>query len=137
MIAFFDTNIYVDYLRGVMPAQMYLRYFSVYVMRMCPVVYHELLRGICSSAVEKKVKTLGEKIVFLPPPTTKMWADAGEIISMLQPHAKEKTMEQVQNDVLIALTARYSGATLITRDADFEKLQRFLQFSFIMHPSDI
>lgn len=136
MIAFFDTNIYIDYLRGVMPAQIYVRYFHTYIIRLCPIVYHELLRGIRTPKVAKLVTQLTEEVLFLPAPTTAMWTQAGQLMSAWRPARGGKTWEEMQNDVLIALTARHTGTTLITRDADFKKLQRQLDLAVIYHPTD-
>lgn len=135
MIAFFDTNMYIDYLRGVLPAEMYLRYFQTYIMRMCPIVYHELVRGIRTPSVARKVKAVAEKIIFLPPPTTAMWTLAGQLMQTLHASSHQKTAEQIQNDMLIALTARQTGATLITRDQDFQQIRRKVSFEFILHPA--
>lgn len=136
MIAFFDTCIYIDFLRGAMPAAMYTRYFQTYIVRMCPVVYHELIRDTRSPSVAKRIVELGNTVRYLPPPTTPMWVQAAKILSALAPQIKGKAQEELQNDVLIALTARYNGVALITRDADFRRIRKLTDFSLLMHPSE-
>ena len=132
MIAFFDTNIYIDFLKGTFPETLYQQYFHKFIIRLCPVVYQELLRGIRSESVRKKVVAATKNIRFLAPPTNKMWTKAGELTGKIVRSFEEKTLEKIQNDLLIALTARENGATLITQDKDFSVIQKHLKFKLIL-----
>lgn len=131
MIAFFDTNIYIDYLKGAFPREVYNSYFHEYIIRVCPVVYQELIRGIRTEAIRKKVERALHPLVFLPPPTNAMWIQAGELASKVLGSKDERSLEKIQNDLLIALTARMNGATLITQDHHFLKIKKQLDFKLL------
>ena len=133
MIAFFDTNIYSDYLKGAFPKENYEKYLEKYLFRMCPVVYQELIRCIRTESLKKKVESATKRIIFLPPPTTNMWIKAGELAGKLLGNHDERTLEKIQNDLLIALTARENGALLITQDKFFRALQKNIPFHLILH----
>ncbi len=128
MLAFFDTNIYIDYLKGLFPAETYREYFQKYIIRMCPVVYQELIRCIRSEKIRKKVKRATQKILFLPPPSNSMWVQAGDLAAKVVGGFDELTLEKIQNDLLIALTAREYGAFLITQDHHFQRIQKHISF---------
>ena len=132
MIAFFDTNIYIDYLKGIFPKKSYEGYFERYIVRICPVVYQELIRCIRSGRLHNRVEELTEKVLFLPPPTSRMWTRAGELAAKVAGSYDERSLERIQNDLLIALTARENGATLITGDHAFRVIQRFVPFHLIL-----
>ncbi len=133
MIAFFDTNIYIDYLKGSFPQALYERYFREYIIRICPVVYQELIRGIRSNSIKKRVVQITKPIKFLPPPTQSMWIRTGELAAIVMKSRNERSLEKIQNDLLIALTAHSNGATLITQDRDFLKIRKYLDFKLILH----
>ena len=124
MIAFFDTNIYIDYLKGIFPKETYDHYFESFIMRLCPVVYQELIRGIRSVSLREKVDTITKKIIFLSPPTHEMWIRAGELAGKVIGSYDPRSLERAQNDLLIALTARHHGALLITQDRHFKVIQK-------------
>ena len=134
MIAFFDTNIYIDFLKGTFPKSLYSSYFEEYIIRVCPVVYQELIRGVRTEKLRKKIETLVGRVIFLPPPTTEMWVQAGELAAVVMQSSEERKLEKIQNDLLIALTARAHGATLITRDTHFKLIGRYIPFRFLFHP---
>lgn len=135
MIAFFDTNIYIDYLKGIFPKKIYEPYFRKYIIRICPVVYHELIRCIRSRAIKKKIDEATHKTIFLPPPTNTMWVQAGQLSGTIIGSYDEQSLEKIQNDLLIALTARAHGATLITQDRHFQLIRKYLPFRFVLHTS--
>jgi len=132
MIAFFDTNILIDLLKGIFPKRLYNQYREKYIVRMCPVVYQELIRGIRSDKLRKKVEVVAAGIIFLSPPTNRMWIQSGELAGKVVGGYDERSMEKIQNDLLIALTARQNGAVLITRDRHFKMIQRYVPFSLIL-----
>ncbi len=131
MIAFFDTNIYIDYLKGLFPSEVYDSFFREYIIRVCPVVYQELIRGIRTESVRKKVEKALHPLVFLPPPSNAMWIQAGELASRVMGNKEERSLEKIQNDLLIALTARTNGATLITQDHHFLKIKKEIDFKLL------
>lgn len=130
MIAFFDTNVYIDALKGNLSEDSFNHFFKDHVVRLCPVVYHELLRGLRTARVRKRVESAARNILFLPPPTVKMWIDAAKLIPKVIGNFDGLALAHLQNDVLIALTARETGTTLITRDSHFKRIREFLPFKF-------
>ena len=134
MIACFDTNIYIDELTGKMPIEQLQQWRSRYLSRLCPVVYHELLRGARKPA---PIYDIRDHTIALAPPTFLIGGNAAMIL-------REKTgkfgigddYHHLQNDVLIALTARANGALLITADGHFEKLAEWIPFHFQIHIAD-
>ncbi|MBI2340169.1 MAG: PIN domain-containing protein [Deltaproteobacteria bacterium] len=136
MKAFFDTNIYFDFLKGRFPKLLYDSYFKKYIIRICPVVYQELIRCIRSGEVKKRVERMTRMVAFLPAPTVEMWKTAGEIAGQVAGSHDERTLESIQNDLLIALTARENGALLITQDKFFRAIQKHVPFQLILHVSE-
>lgn len=136
MKAFFDTNIYIDVLKGSLPLAFYECYLEKYIIRLSPVVYQELIRCVTSAAFKKKVEKITHRIIFFPPPTTKMWIMAGNLSGKIMGSSDELTLEKIQNDILIALTARENGALLITQDKHFHIIQKHIPFSLILHSNE-
>ena len=106
--------------------------FQTYV---AAVVMEELYAGAVDSGairlVEKYVGAL-ERAGRVIAPNAQDWKDAGKIIARItrkEPGLKSK-MQQILNDILIALSARRIGADLYTfnRD-DFELIRRHRSFS--------
>lgn len=133
MIAFFDTNILIDFLKGIFPRKLYDQYREKYIIRMCPIVYQELIRGVRSEKIKEKIEETFARFIFFPPPTNAMWIQAGELAGKVIGGYDERALEKIQNDLLIALTARHNGATLITQDQQFKMIQRHLPFRLIIH----
>lgn len=134
MIAFFDTNIFIDYIKGIFPKKLYDQYREEYVIRMCPVVYQELIRCVRSESLKKRIKETVESFIFFPSPSNNMWIKAGELAGKVIGTYDERALEKIQNDLLIALTALQNGATLITQDQHFQAIQRHVPFNLILHP---
>ncbi len=59
-----------------------------------------------------------------------MWDEAAIIMAKLSSHSN--TTDDIQNDVLLSLTARHTGTIIITQDKDFEKIQKFIEFKLIL-----
>jgi len=134
MIGFFDTNIFIDFLKGIFPKKLYDQYRTEYVIRMCPVVYQELIRCVRSETLKIRIQDITEKFIFFPPPTNNMWIRAGELAGKVMRTYDERALETIQNDLLIALTALQNGATLISQDQHFKMIQRHIPFHLILHP---
>lgn len=132
MVVFFDTNVYIDLLKGRLDSRKYQEIFSRHVVRICPVVYHELLRGIRNPKVLRKVESTVKKIHFLSSPTTNMWIQAAHLAVRVVQTSDAVSLSNMQNDLLIALTARESGATLITRDRHFMRIRKHLVFEHVL-----
>ncbi len=127
-IIVFDTSVFIDHLR----TNKYIEHFqNVHgLIRNSSVVLSELARG-ATKAVEKDfVSTLAKNHPLLTP-TEKNWLESGEILSEIykdKGFSPEK-LRDLHFDVLIALTARNHGATIITSNkTDFELLKEYKDF---------
>jgi predicted nucleic acid-binding protein len=63
-------------------------------------------------------------------PSPQSYDEAGRVLHRLRSRSREVRRASLVNDVLIALTARSLGATVVTRDAsDFEVIRSVCDFS--------
>ncbi len=124
-----DTNVYVDWLNEKMHESLVLapglvRYLSA-------VVQMELRTGATTPRARRAVDELvgayrgGRRIIV---PTAAAFDDAGRVLRELKSQGIEVRRASLVNDVLIAESARAIGATVITRDGDYEILKGALQF---------
>lgn len=123
----FDTSVLVDEVRT---GRHHKKIESVQgLVRMSSVVLAELLRGVTGAAEHKFLRTLARNHPILTP-TKQNWMESGEILAKIradqgfEPHK----LRDLHFDVLIALTARFHGARLITMNRkDFELINRYRQ----------
>jgi predicted nucleic acid-binding protein len=97
-------------------------------VRLSPVVASELLRGVSKrprSVVERLVRQL---IAIEPPSWRQCWHDAGRLLPEIFPHHEEIGLSRLQNDLLLALTARHTGALFVTTDRHFDAIRRLIAF---------
>ncbi|MEK6528706.1 MAG: type II toxin-antitoxin system VapC family toxin [Nitrospirota bacterium] len=134
-----DTDLYIELLRTGkhhdIIAEIYSNetpniYFS-------SVVALELLSGVISEEGEKNVETIirpFEKVGRVVTPAYIAWKESGETLAELRikrPDLKTK-LSQMVNDVLIAMSARSIGATVVTLNSlDFEAIKSVRNFSYI------
>lgn len=129
--AIIDTSVYVDYLeRGRHEFAMTVVKRS-YLLRYSAVVLSELRRGARTTESRRLVTALHDAAAQIWAPLAPDWWQAGRLIQELgdarQWNAGKR--RNFQNDVLIALTARRYGATVVTADrADFELLATEIAF---------
>jgi predicted nucleic acid-binding protein len=67
-------------------------------------------------------------------PTERIWLDSGDIVSHVAAAKgyERRKVQELSFDVLIALTARSIGATVITlNDRDFENIRQHRQFKLL------
>jgi len=67
-------------------------------------------------------------------PTEQMWLDSGDIVARIAAAKgyEKRKIQELSSDVLIALTARSVGATVITLNTeDFEDIRRYRRFRLI------
>jgi predicted nucleic acid-binding protein len=130
-LAILDTSVYIDNLRSGRFKQEILD--LKFVVRCSAVVLAELSRGARSREMRRFVDGLAKNLRIIAP-TEREWIASGEIIRYLIAEHRydvNKTRE-VHFDVLIALTARRSGAYLITCNSkDFTAIQRYVGFELI------
>lgn len=127
-IIIFDTSVFIDHLR----TNKYAYHFQnlTGLIRNSSVVLSELSRGATKEAEKDFVKTLAKNHPILTP-TEKNWLESGKILSRIytdKGFSPEK-LRDLHFDVLIALTARNYGATVITSNkSDFELLREYKDF---------
>ena len=96
------------------------------------VVIHKLLRG--AREPEEREFALDLAANFrLSTPTERNWQEAGDIVTRIAPAKGYETrkIQEFSFDVLIALTARSIGATVITLNTvDFEDIREYRRFPF-------
>ena len=100
------------------------------LVRNSSVVLAELWRGTTSEAEKKFLSWLVDHYPVLTP-TENNWLESGQILQRMQGDRgfESKKLRDLHFDVLIALTARTSGARLITSNrADFEMIRKYRSF---------
>jgi predicted nucleic acid-binding protein len=128
MIAFFDTNIHISVLTGAVSFDHVVQQTGSFPVRLSPVVASELLRGVANqprNLVERLVRQL---LALEPPSWRQCWYEAGRLLPRIFPHHEEVGLSRLQNDILLALTARHTGALFVTSDGHFDTIRRLLPF---------
>ena len=129
--AILDTSVYIDNFRTGHFAFRLLQ--APYVIRCSAVVLHELLRG-ARPGIERRFVTDLAKRCQVVSPTETHWMAAADILSNMRKreHYDAAKVRELAFDVLIALTARSIGATLITSNqTDFQAIRRHLSFNLL------
>ena len=129
-ILIFDTSIFIDHLRT-------NKYYTDFknlngLIRTSSVVLSELLRGTTNNEELGFVSTLAKNHPILTP-TERNWLESGEILSRIYRNKgfSPEKLRDLHFDVLIALTARNYGATIITSNkTDFELIKAYKDFNF-------
>jgi len=132
-----DTNVYLFAIKSDQGAVFFERRFLPLVFQtyLSSVVVEELYAGALDAGavrlVERYVGAL-EKAGRLVTPTFQDWKEAGRVIAQItrkEPGRKTK-IQQMLNDILLALGTRRIGADLFTFNrADFELIRRHKPFS--------
>lgn len=126
--ALLDTSVYIETFRTGRFTLDLLR--SPWIIRCSAVVLHELRRGAKSPLEQRFVSDLARRVKIVTP-SERHWLESAEILYSL---ARRKgygpgKIRALAFDVLIALSARDLGATLITCNLrDFEEIQRYRPF---------
>lgn len=126
-----DTAVYIENIRSGRFTFRLLH--DPFVIRYSSVVLHELLRGARTVTERKFVLELSQRCQVLMP-TEQQWLKAAEILSRLRrrEHYEAAKLRELAFDVLIALSARSIGASVITTNhADFLAIQRELSFHLL------
>ena len=130
-LAVLDTSVYIENFRSGRFTQQIID--SPFLFRGVSVVIHELLRGARRSNEREFALDLAANLRVYTP-TDRIWQDSGDIVARLAA-AKDYEKRKIQElsfDVLIALTARSIGATVITLNRqDFEDIQRHRRFRLL------
>jgi len=132
MIAFFDTSVHIDILRGQLDVAEVLEQVQGGPVRLSPVVASELMRG-ASGTASRTVERLVSSLVTIEPPSWRSaWLETGRMLPKAFASHESVGLARLQNDVLLALTARHTGAVLVSKDAHFRTLQRHVRFSALL-----
>ena len=124
-----DTNIYIDWLNRGLHADLmtgpgWVRYLSA-------VVAMELCVGARTAPARKAIRKLiraydGARRIISP--TAVLYQQAGGVLARLDSTGHSIGRAATTHDVLIALTARAIGATVVTRNAkDFEAIGKVVE----------
>jgi predicted nucleic acid-binding protein len=128
MIAFFDTNVHIDLLLGRLALDNILQEIGSLPVRLSPVVASELLRGVSGHAGRSVEKLIAQMLPLEPPSWRQCWHDVGRLLPRAFPTHEEVGLARLQNDLLLALTARHTGALFVTIDAHFDAMRRLIPF---------
>ena len=129
MIAFFDTSVHIPLLLGAVSPDRVLHEVAALSVRLSPVVASELLRGT-SGRGRRAVEALVARLVPLEPPSwRRCWLEAGRLLPRVFPHHEGLGLARLQNDCLLALTARHTGAVLVAADRQFETIRAHVPFT--------
>ena len=127
-LAVIDTSVYIENFRTGRFTQRIAD--SPLLFRGISVVIHELLRGAKDTEEREFALDLAANL-RLYTPTEQIWLDSGDIVARIavaKGYDKRK-IQELSFDVLIALTARSVGATVITLNTeDFDDLRRHRRF---------
>jgi predicted nucleic acid-binding protein len=129
--AILDTSVYIDNFRTGRFAFRLLQ--APYVIRCSAVVVHELFRGARPGLERRFVMDLMNRCQIITP-TEAHWIHAGELLNVMRrrQHYEVHKLRELAFDVLIALTARSIGATVITcNQTDFQAIRRHLSFPLL------
>ena len=129
--AILDTSVYIENFRTARFTSQILR--SPFVVRCSAVVVHELLRGARPGIERRFVIDLMNRCQVLTP-TESQWVHAADLLNAMRKREYYETnkLRDLAFDVLIALTARSIGATVITcNERDFQAIRRHLSFPLL------
>jgi len=132
-----DTDIYLFAINSEAGEEFFARRFLPLVFRtyLASIVVEELYAGAldvqAERLVERYVRAL-ERTGRVVAPTFQDWKEAGKLVARLtrkEPGRKPK-VQQMLNDILIALCARQIGATVFTFNReDFALIRRYKPFA--------
>ncbi len=134
----FDTSVYITVLKD----ETFAREFRPRYLRDIPrthfssVVIQELLAGTRTPLHRRQAAALYEpfeRVGRVVTPSHLVWKEAGSIVATLAeqtPQFRDKLSCELLNDILIALSGRSIGATVVTRNGeDFHLIRRFKTFT--------
>lgn len=126
----FDTNILVDWINRGEHDSVVLRPGCIRVLS--SVVEMELRAGLRTRRDRLAVDGIARayaKAARIVCPTPAIFAEAGGLLAKLARQGVEVRRASIVNDVLIALSARSIGATVVTRDVDFQRIRALAPFA--------
>ena len=130
-LALLDTSVYIENFRAGRFTATLLR--SPWIIRCSAVVVHELRRGSRTPQELRFANELARKIWIITP-TENHWIECGEILFRIRRKKgyDPNKLRELAFDVLIALSARDIGATLITCNReDFAEIRNHTLFRIV------
>lgn len=130
-IVILDTSIFIDHLRTNKYEEELYNLHGV--IRNSSVVLSELMRGATKKEEVKFVNTLARNHPLFTP-TEKNWLESGKILSKINQDKgfSPEKLRELHFDLLIALTGRNYGATIISSDKDFQLIKSYKSFDLIL-----
>ena len=134
----FDTSVYIAILRDATFAQTFRpRYVRDIPFTHCSsVVIHELLAGARTPRQRRQAALLYEpfeRVRRIVTPSHLVWKEAAAVVATVfekVPQLRSKIAHGLLNDILIALSGRAIGATVVTRNGeDFRLIQQYRLFT--------
>jgi predicted nucleic acid-binding protein len=127
-VIIFDTSIFIDHLRTNKHAEHFQNFSGL--VRNSSVVLSELARGATNESELDFVSILAKNHPILTP-TEGNWLESGLLLYRMHEDRRfsPAKLRDLHFNVLIALTARNYGATLITSNkTDFELIGQYKEF---------
>lgn len=135
-----DTNIYIEAARSSMGAEALIRFYAAFLpfTYLHATVVQELLAGAVDTRRGRQIQeayvTPFESRRRIVTPSYGAWTSSGEALATLVQKRLVSPggfARSFLNDMLIAVSCRESGLTLITRnEADFQLIQKVVRFDF-------
>lgn len=128
MIAIFDTSIHVPLLSGHLELARALDAVCHAPVRLSPIVASELLRGVRGESRRSVDKLVAKLLPLEPPSWRRCWFETGRLLPTIFSDHEDVGLARLQNDCLLSLTARHTGALLLSADDHFETIRRNVPF---------
>jgi predicted nucleic acid-binding protein len=131
-----DTNVLIDALNQPGELEAATRFLTWALPRtyLSAVVGHELAAGASSgrqrAVLDQQLVGPFERRGRMFAPSTTAWYRAGEIVAQ----GLKVSTPSALNDLLLALSCRELGITLITRDRDFRRVTRYVRGLTVLAP---
>jgi len=135
MLAFFDTSVHIDVLRGTRPLADVLQAIGSPPVRLSPVVASELLRGVSGRGTRSVLRLVRGLVPLEPPSWRHCWIETGRLLPRVFPDHENIGLARLQNDLLLALTARHTGTLFVTSDPHFTSLRAHVPFALKILPA--
>ena len=137
----FDTSVYITAIRGGLDSPAFLTLQErLPRTHLASVVSAELRAGATSEGARRAVHEFthwAHRVGRIVTPNASDWERAGDILGRIrvkEPKLRSR-LPSLWNDLLIALSARQIGATVVTSNAlDFELLRRYVRFDLETTP---
>ncbi|MGH7671767.1 MAG: type II toxin-antitoxin system VapC family toxin, partial [Gemmatimonadales bacterium] len=103
-------------------------------VRLSPVVTSELLRGVSGRGARSVMRLVRGLVTLEPPSWRACWLETGRLLPRIFSDHEALGLARLQNDLLLALTARHTGTLFVTGDAHFTALRRHVPFELKVLP---